>query len=55
MSSVHGILQAVLLEGVVRPLLPGPDSGIEPASPVSLALAGRFFFWVGGGSGVVVP
>ena len=33
-SSVHGILQARILEGVVIPS-PGdlPDSGIEPGSP----------------------
>ena len=41
-SSVHGIFQARILEwvAVVRDL---PDSGIEPTSPTSPALAGRFF------------
>ena len=29
-------------------LLLGPEAGIEPASPVSLALAGGFFFGAGG-------
>jgi len=40
-SSVHGILQARILEWVATPFsrdLPNP--GIEPGSP---ALAGRFF------------
>ena len=43
-SSVHGILQAGILEWVAIPS-PGdlPDPGIEPASLVSPALAGRFF------------
>ena len=45
-SSVYGILQAGILEGVPFPT-PGdlPDPGIEPMSLVSLALslAGRFF------------
>ena len=43
-SSVHGIFQARILEWVAFPF-PGdlPDPGIEPASPVSPALAGRFF------------
>ena len=43
-SSVHGILQARILEWVSSPfslLLPHP--GTEPASPVSPALAGGFF------------
>ena len=43
-SSVHRILQARILEWVARSSswdLPGP--GIKPASPVSPALAGRFF------------
>ena len=43
-SSVHGILQARVLEWVAMPSsgdLPNP--GIKPASPVSLALAGGFF------------
>ena len=43
-SSVHGILQARILEWVAFPP-PGalPDSGIEPTSPVSFALSGAFF------------
>ena len=43
-SSIHGILQARILNGLPCPP-PGdlPDPGIEPASPVSLALADRFF------------
>ena len=43
-SSVHGILQARILEWVAIPsagVLPSP--GIEPASLISLALAGGFF------------
>ena len=32
---------------------PGTDSGIEPASPVSLALAGRFFFFAEGGGSLI--
>ena len=42
-SSVHGILQARTLEWAV--LLQGifPNPGVEPVSPVSAALAGRFF------------
>ena len=43
-SSVHGILQARVLEWVAMPSsgdLPNP--GIKPASPVSLPLAGGFF------------
>ena len=43
-SSVHGILQARILEWVAisssRDL---PDPGIEPTSPASPELAGRFF------------
>ena len=43
-SSVHGILQARTLEWVAmsssRDL---PNSGIEPTSPISPALAGEFF------------
>ena len=41
-SSVHGILQARILEWIAPFPSPGelPNSGIEPASP---ALAGRFF------------
>ena len=43
-SSVHGILQARVLEWVALPL-PGdlPDPGIEPTSLMSSALAGGFF------------
>ena len=43
-SSVHGILQPRILEWVAMPS-PGdlPDSEMEPTSPVSPALAGRFF------------
>ena len=43
-SSVHGILQARILEWVPRPP-PGdlPDPGIEPASLMSPELAGGFF------------
>ena len=43
-SSVHGILQARILEWLLCPP-PGdlPDPGIEPKSLASLALAGGFF------------
>ena len=43
-SSVHGILQARILERVAGPP-PGdlPDPGIEPASLTSLGLTGGFF------------
>ena len=43
-SSVHGILQAHILERVALPP-PGdlPDTGIKPMSLVSLTLAGGFF------------
>ena len=43
-SSVQGILQARILEWVAFPP-PGdlPDPGIEPASLMPPALAGRFF------------
>ena len=43
-DSVHGIFQARILECLPFPP-PGdfPDQGIEPASPVSPALAGGFF------------
>ena len=43
-SSVHGILQARILELVACPP-PGdlPDSGIRPVSLMSPALAARFF------------
>ena len=42
-SSVYGIFQARILEPVA--ISPGdlPDSGIEPALPVSSALAGGSF------------
>ena len=43
-SSVHGILQARILEKFTCPppgYLPNPE--IQPRSPVSPALAGRFF------------
>ena len=44
-SSVHGLLQARILEWVTIILLQGnlPDPGIEPWSLMSPALAGRFF------------
>ena len=47
-SSAHGIFQARILEWVAMPFwsgLPGdlPNPGIEPASLISLALAGGFF------------
>jgi len=44
-SSVHGILQARILEWVAMPSPPGdlPDPGIEHVSPVSPELAGGFF------------
>ena len=43
-SSVHGILQARILKWVAMPSFRDlPDPGIEPASPVSPALAGRIF------------
>ena len=42
-SSVHGILQARILEWVSMPSSRGsPDPEIKPESPVSPALAGRF-------------
>ena len=43
-SSVHGILQARILEWVLYPP-PGdlPDPGIKPMSLISPALVGRFF------------
>ena len=43
-SPVHGILQPRILEWVAMPS-PGdlPDPEMEPTSPVSPALAGRFF------------
>ena len=43
-SSVYGISQAKVLHGLPLPS-PGalPDLGIEPSSPASPALAGRFF------------
>ena len=43
-SSVHGILQARILEGVAMPFSRGlPDSGIEPKYLTSPTLASRFF------------
>ena len=43
-SSIHGILQVRILECVPLPSPENlPDPGIEPVSPVSPALAGRFF------------
>ena len=43
-SSVHGILQARILEWVAIPSFRDlPDPGIEPMSLMSSALAGRFF------------
>ena len=43
-STVHGILQARILEWVARPSCRGSSiSEIKPASPISPALAGRFF------------
>ena len=43
-SSVHGILQARILEWVaIPPLGDLPNSGMEPKSLTSPALAGRFF------------
>ena len=43
-SSVHGLFQATTVEWVAFPP-PGdlPKPGIQPESPVSPALAGRFF------------
>ena len=43
-SSVHGIFQARILEWVaISSSRDPPTPGIEPTSPVSPALAGRFF------------
>ena len=43
-SSVHGILHARILEWLASPFSGDlPDPWIEPTSPVSPALAGRFF------------
>ena len=43
-SSVHGILQASILQWVVVPSSGDlPDPGTEPASLMSPVLAGRFF------------
>ena len=43
-SSVHGIFQARILEWVALSYSRGSsDPGIEPASLVSLAMAGGFF------------
>ena len=42
--SVHGILQARILEWITMPSSRDlPDPGIEPASLASSAIAGRFF------------
>ena len=42
-SSVYGILQARILEWIALPSSRDlPDPGIEPTSPTSPALAGRF-------------
>ena len=43
-SSVHGVLQARILEQVTNPP-PGylPDPGIEPGSPVSFCIGSRHF------------
>ena len=44
-SSVHGISQVKILEGVVIPLFRNfPNLGIKPTSLMSLALAGRCCF-----------
>ena len=43
-SSVHGILQARILEGGAMPSPRGlPHPGIKPKSLISPALAGEFF------------
>ena len=43
-SSVHGVLQARILEWLAMPSLEDlPDLGIEPTSLTSPALADRFF------------
>ena len=43
-SSVHGIFQARILKWVgILPPRGLPNSGIEPASPASPAVAGGFF------------
>ena len=43
-SSVHGLFYARALEWAAFPPLGDlPDPGIEPVSPVSPALTGRFF------------
>ena len=44
-SSVHGIFQARILESGLLFPFPGdlPNPGIEPSSPASPALAGKFF------------
>ena len=43
-SSVHGFLQARVLEGIAMPSPENlPDPGIEPTSLMSPALAGGFF------------
>ena len=42
-SSVHGISQSRILEWVAISFSRFPDPGIEPMSPASPALSGRFF------------
>ena len=43
-SSIHGILQARILEGLPCPPAGDlPNQGTEPATPVSPTLTGRFF------------
>ena len=42
-SSVHGVLQARILEWVACPHPDLPDPGIKPASLMSLAVAGGLF------------
>ena len=54
-SSVHGILQARILKSPCPPPGDLPDPGIEPMSPVSPALAGRFFTTVPPGKSKMAP
>ena len=55
-SSVHGIVQAGILEGVAISFLgEPPDPGIEPASRASLALVGGFFTTVPPGKPILPP
>ena len=51
-SSVHGILQAGILEWVAMPSSRGnlPDPGIEPVSPESPALQADSLLWSHQGS-----